>query len=144
MNSKNYDLGFSLGAGLSYIRFIPSTNNFKALVRLPAMAFQEYVADPNRDYERGEVITMPGDEVSKYLLTGDGRIQTTARIENDQVQPSLLKLFRNKEPAPWVREEFCELGFERTYQGHTYKVKVAVVDDATPPPNATDRWDQVV
>ena len=142
--------GRQVGEAISFMRFLPATNNFKALVRFPAILFQEYVHNPERMYERGEVIKLPGDNICKFLLTGDGRIQTQPRIENNQVQPSLLKLLRNSSRFPWVREEFCERGFERYWENPNrreedgwYKVIVDVVDDATPPPNAPQRWQKL-
>jgi hypothetical protein len=111
------------------------------------MLFQEYVEDHSRQYERGEVIRIGGDTVSKYLVMADGRIQEPIRIEGNEVRPSILKLFRNSNRYPWVREEFCEFGFERYYENPQrpeengwYRVIVDVVDDATPPPNNSNAW----
>jgi hypothetical protein len=148
--SEIREKGRQIGEGIALLRFLPATNNYKALNRFPAFLFQEYKPDPERNYERGEVIRMPDDSVSKYLLTGDGRIQSTPRIENNQVQPSLLKLFRNAARANWVREEFCERGFERYWENPQrpeengwYRVIVDVVDDADTPPNAPQRWERL-
>jgi hypothetical protein len=41
-----------------------------------ALMFETYAPDAERMYERGEVIKMPDGNANKYLLTGDGRIQT--------------------------------------------------------------------
>ena len=144
--SEARERGRQVGEAIGFLRFLPATNNFKALIRFPAVLFQEYVPDPERNYERGEVLKMPDDNVCKYLLQGDGRIQ------NNQPPPenSLCKLFRNNGRFPWVREEFCERGFERFWENPQrpeedgwYRVIVDTVDDGTPPPNAPQRWEKV-
>jgi len=140
---KMYDLMLGVSRGVRKIRFLPATNNYEALIDLPALLFEEYTnADPDRMYDRGEVLKMPGDKVSKYLLTGDGRIQP----DKPPPENSLCKLFRNAGldgAFEWVREEFCTRGFLRHHNGKLWRVKVDRVDDATPPPNATDRWEEV-
>jgi len=144
MNGKGkmaYDLMFGVGRGIRKIRFLPATNNYEALIDIPAMVFEEYTPDPQRMYDRGEVLRMQDDDVSKYLLTGDGRIQ------NNQPPPvnSLCKLFRNAGldgQFEWVREEFCMKGFIRSYNGKLYEVTAERVDDATAPPNS-NAWKEV-
>ena len=131
--SRAREYGGKIGEGLGFVRFLPATNNYEALVRLPALLFQEYAPDPERMYERGEVLRMPGDNVSKYLIQNDGKIQ----LDKPPPENSLCKLFRNAARADWVEEEFCERGFVRTYDdGKDYVVIVDTVDDKIPPPNS--------
>ena len=138
---KTYELMLGIGRGIRKIRFLPATNNYEALIDLPAAVFEKYKPDPERMYDRGEVLRMPGDDVSKYLLTGDGRIQ------NDRPPPenSLCKLFRNAGldgQFDWIREEFCMRGFIRRHDGKLYEVTAERVDDGTPPPNSGS-WREV-
>ena len=143
--SKARDVGKQIGKALGLIRFIPSTPNFEALVRLPAFLFQEYTVDGERMYERGEVLRMPGDLVSKYLLQGDGRIDPS----NPPPTNSLCKLFRNNGRFDWVREEYCIKDFERYYDDGSerkgwYRVTAANAgDNNTPPPNAPQVWEKL-
>ena len=144
------ELGRQTGEAVRLIRFIPTTDNFKALIRFAAIFFEEYTHEPQRDRQRGQVVKMPGDNVSKYLMENDGRIQETPRIENNEVQPRILKLFRNSSRFPWVSGEFCERGFERYWENPNrpeengwYRVIIDLVDDSTPPPNAPQRWEKL-
>jgi len=145
--SKFKEAGKQIGEGISFIKFLPATNNYEALVRLPAILFQEYEPNPERMYERGEVLKMPGDNVSKYLLTGDGRIQ------NDRPPPenSLCRLFRNRERCEWAREEYCSNGFERYYDDGDpkrtgwYKVIASNAgDNNTSPPGLPNIWKKII
>jgi hypothetical protein len=141
------EAGIDIGKGIGFIRFLPATNNYEALVRIPASLFQEYTPDNERMYERGEVLKMPGDNVSKYLLTGDGRIQT----DRPPPENSLCRLFRHSGRFEWVREEYCSRGFERHYtdpNNHErmgwYRVTANNAgDNNTPPPNIPHVWERL-
>jgi len=137
-------MGKQIAEGLAFLDIV-SERDFRGCLRLPATLYPEYAPDPEKNYARGMVLKMPGDAVSKYVFTGDGR------IPNDRPPPinSLLKLIRNLVGKyRWVREEFCEMGMwrwwdadpNRPHQHGWYEVIRPVVDDATEPPNATDRW----
>ena len=126
---------------LSLIDFSVSERNAKALVGLDYILFSEYLHDPSRQYQRGEVVRV-GEY--KYLLTNNGNITT------NPADSTLCKLFRSKAsydldgtPREWVREEFCMRGFERHYNNKWYRVKVDVVDSATPPSNDTNAWEEI-
>lgn len=125
---------------MSFIRFIPSTPNYEALVRLPAMMFREYIPDAQRMYERGEVIRV---DSCKYLLQGDGRID----IDKPPSANPLCKLFRDGGRYEWVREEYCSRGFERYYDDGDpqrtgwYRVTADNAgDNNTPPPGIPQTW----
>ena len=133
MNNVARELGQKIGEALSYVDWFFS---MESLVRLPWLFFPEYVPDGQREYRRGEVIRT-GHE--KWLLQNWGKLDPN-RPPSEQ---SLLKLFRDGNRYDWVREEYCIQGFERKYNNKWYRVKVPSVDDATPPPNATDRWDEI-
>jgi len=139
------DFGKQIAEGLAFLDII-SERDFRGCLRLPATLYPEYVPDPEIDYKRGMVLRMPGDKVSKYAFTGDGRIQNG----NPPPINSLLKLVRNLAGRyRWVREEFCEKGMWRWWdndpnrpeQHGWYEVIADIVDDATEPPNATNRWE---
>jgi len=129
---------------MAFMRFLPATNNYEALVRLPAGLFLEYVPDDQRMYERGEVLRMPGGLVCKYLFTGDGKIQ----LDKPPPENSLCRLFRNASRFEWVREEYCSNGFERFYEDPNdpnrtgwYKcIAMNAGDNNTPPPNLPQVW----
>ena len=131
--SKARDAGKSIGEALRYVDFFYS---MEALARLPAMLFAEYAPDPDRNYNRGEVVRVDN---AKYLLQNWGRI--------DPAQPppvnSLCKLFRDGGRYEWAREEYCIRGFERSYEGVWYRVTADSVDDATPPPNNPQAWERL-
>ena len=130
-----YEKGKAITKGIGYMRFLPATNNYTALVTLPYMCFEEYAPDGQRMYERGEVVRV-GRE--KYLLQGDGRID----VDKPPPVNPLCKLFRDSGRYPWVREEYCLQGFEREYNGEWYKVIADRVDDATIPPNS-QAWEKI-
>ena len=142
--SKARETGFALGriiSGVRKFRFLPATNNYESLVDLPAYLFEEYTgADPERMYERGEVLKMPLDNVSKYLLTGDGRIPA----DRPPFENSLCRLFRDASPGMWIREEYCSKGFVRYYDGAWYMVIANNAgDNNTPPPGLPQTWEKL-
>jgi len=148
MSSKAFEAGKLIGEAISHIDFSVSERNSVALVKLPSLLFPEYVPDGNREYNRGEVIRV-GSE--KYMFTNWGKIDPNnpPRIEGTQVQPSLVKLYRDSGRYNWVREEFCLQGFERYYEdtgnpSNTgwYRVISDVADGAAPPPN-DNRWSKI-
>jgi len=110
------------------LRLVDFFFSHESLTRLPAAVFDEYVPDPNRMYNRGEVITI---NECKYL------IQNWGRIDPEIPPPTnpLCKLFRDNGRYDWVREEYCSRGFERYYEDDWYRV---IADNAgdnnTPPP----------
>jgi len=131
-------------------RFLPTTSNFEQLLNLPAKTFQPYVEDSNRQYEQGEVFAF-NDWV--ILCQQSGRIQEPIRIEDNQLRPTMLKLFRGIESLDadgtarnWVREEFCIKGMQRYWQDTDpsrtgwYEVISARVDSSTPPPSDSMNW----
>jgi len=146
--NKAYEAGKTIGEAISLIDFSVSERNHIALVKLPALLFKEYVPDGNREYQRGEVIRV-GTE--KYLLQNFGKIDPNnpPRIEGNQVQPSLCKLFRDAERYNWVREEFCLKGFERYFDDGDpvrtgwYIVISDVVDNAAPPNALPQNWEKL-
>ena len=138
-----YERGYRITEGISFIRFIPSTPNFTALVTLPYTLFEKYKPDGSRMYERGEVVRV---DKEKYLLQNDGKIDPA----NPPPTNPLCKLFRDDRRYNWVREEFCLRGFERYYDGGDpgrtgwYRVIAAVADSATPPPSLVGTvWEKV-
>jgi len=143
--SKFYDTGVVLGrviSGARKIRFLPATNNYEALLDFPAFFFEAYdPADPERMYERGEVLGVPGGLVSKYLLTGDGRVDPAQGPQGS----SLCRLFRDRKGIyDWEREEYCSYGALRVYEGYTYRLTAANAgDNNTPPPNMPQIWEKV-
>ena len=142
------EMGKSIGEALRMIDYSVSERCMTALVKLPALPFEEYVPDGNREYERGEVIRVGNN---KFLIQNWGKIDPAnpPRVENGQVQPQLCKLFRDSGRYEWVKEEFCLLGFERYYddgdENRTgwYRVVSNVVDSGTPPPNDDRNWVRV-
>jgi len=145
--SKFREAGQNIAEGMRLIRFLPATNNYEALVRFPASVFQLYMPDPERMYERGEVLRMSDDNISKYLLTGDGRIS----IDKPPPKNSLCRLFRNSSRFPWEREEYCSRGFERHYvdpnsserTGWYRVIQTNAGDNNTPPPNMPQTWERL-
>jgi len=141
--SLAYEKGKAITQAIGYLRFIPSTPNYTALVTFPYLCFQEYTPDPDRMYDRGEVIRV-GRE--KYLIQNDGRIDPNIPPPEN----SLCKLFRDGGRYDWVREEFCLKDFERYYddgdpwRSGWYKVISNNVDSSTPPPNDDQNWEKVV
>ena len=132
-------IGYAIGDGLKYIDFWTAKNQ-EALVRLPYIVFAEYVPDPQREYERGEVVRMG---CNKYLLQNFGKIDPA----NPPPTNSLCKLFRDKNShdpdgtdREWVKEEYCLKGFERKYNGIWYVVIADRVDSGTPPINDAASW----
>ena len=103
---------------------------------MPAIVFEEYVPNGNREYIRGEVVTIGN---AKYLLQNWGKIDPS----NPPPTNSLCKLFRDAGRYEWVREEYCIKGYERSYNGVWYRVISTRVDSGTPPPNDTQNWGQV-
>jgi len=75
---------------------------------------------------------------NKWLLQNWGRLDPDIPLERQ----SLVKLFRDPRRYEWVREEYCINGFERSYDGVWYRVRAASVDDATPPPNNPQAWEE--
>jgi len=122
------------------LRLVDFFFSHEALVRLPPIVFQGYINDPERQYNRGEVIAI---NECKYLIQNWGRIDSQPRIEGDQVQPSLCKLFRDSGRYDWVKEEYCAKGFERFYNGEWYRVISSNVDSGTPPPNDYQNWEKL-
>jgi len=136
-------------------RFLPTTASCEQLLVLASKPgiFFEYTYDPDRQYEQGEVREYDGWTL---LLQNTGRIQEPIRIEDNQLRPSILKLFRGIEshdldgtPRHWVREEFCVHGMERYWSDSDsnregwYVVVSPRVDSATPPPNDNQNWAKV-
>lgn len=142
------DKAKGVGEAISLIDFSTSERNMVALVKLPALLFAEYVPDGERVYERGEVIRVGSN---KFLIQNFGKIDPNnpPRIESNQVEPSLCKLFRDGGRYDWVREEFCLQGFERYYDDGDanrtgwYRVISARVDSGTPPPNDYQHWEKI-
>ena len=136
--------GKQIGEALSLLDFSVSERNYEALVRLPAMLFAEYVPDPDRMYERGEVIRVGN---VKYLLQNWGRIDPNVPPE---VNP-LCKLFRDSGRYEWVREEWCSQGFERHWENADrpeesgwYRVIAANAgDNNTAPPSVPSVWAKI-
>jgi len=146
MDSKAFETGYWLGQVMKSVKdidFSVSERNAISLVNMPYIVFDEYVPDGNREYQRGEVIRI---DKEKYLLQNWGKIDPSdpPRIEDNQVRPSLVKLFRDGGLYDWVREEFCLEGFPRRYDGIVYRLKSNVCDSATPPPNDPQNWEEVV
>jgi len=140
MSQQAREAGRQVGEALTYIDFY---YGMEALVRLPAMLFGEYVPDGEREYRRGEVVRYDG---AKYLLTNWGRIDPS----NPPPTNSLCKLFRDAGRYPWVREEYCIMGFERYYEDPDpqrsgwYRVITANAgDNNTPPPNVPQTWERL-
>jgi len=142
--SAAYDKGKAITEAIGYLKFLPSTNNYIALVTFPYLLFEEYVPDGNRMYERGQVVRV---DKEKYLLQGDGRID----IDRPPPINSLCKLFRDGGEYDWVREEFCLKGFVRYWENPErpqdtgwYKV---IADNAgdnnTPPPGVPTAWEKL-
>jgi len=107
------------------------------------MLFAEYVPDPDRMYDRGEVIRV---ENGKYLIQNWGRIDPT---QPPPVNP-LCKLFRDGGRYDWVREEYCIKGFERYYDdgdpqrtGWYRVITDNAGDNVTPPPGVPQTWEKV-
>jgi len=138
--------GELVGEAISYLRFLPATNNFISLFMWPSKYFRKYV--PSDDmYERGQVVRGNTPETShkKYLLQGDGRIDKDKPLD----EQSLLKLFIGDVDGPYVREEFVMQGCNRYWlnpgrpeEDGWYKLIVPWLDDATPPPNAPQNWER--
>ena len=130
-----------IGEALSLIDFSVSERNFTALVKLPALLFTEYAEDPQREYNRGEVIRVGNN---KYLL------QNWGKIDADRPPPvnPLCKLFRDGGRYEWVREEWCIQGFERYWENAErpqdtgwYRVIAASAgDNNTPPAGVPGVW----
>jgi len=136
-------------------RYLPTTSNYDQLLMLASKPgiFAEYVDDPEAQRERGEVIAFG---FWLLLMQNDGRIQEQIRIEDNQLRPSILKMFRGIEshdpdgtPHHWIREEYCRQGMQRYWQDSDpnrtgwYEVKSMRVDSATPPPNDEQNWKKV-
>jgi len=139
-----FELGKSIARGIKKIRFLPATNNYEALIDLPAILFEEYgTRDSNAMIERGEVLKMPNDIVSKYLYQGD------VRADKPPTEETQCKLFRSAGldgSLIWVGDEFCMRGFLRRYpdaNGDLYEVTAERVDDKTPPPNS-GAWEKKI
>jgi len=130
-----------LGDIISTLDFSLSEKMFTVLVKLPATLFPEYVPDPNKRYDKGEVVRT--SDTDKYMAQN----QTTTSVHPSE-NPG-FKLFRDSGRYPWVREEFCLRGFERYYDdgdpGRTgwYRVITTSVDSATPPPNDYQNWEKI-
>jgi len=136
--SREFDVGLALGSATQMVKLIDfsvSERNHTALVIAHWSLFDEYVPDPERMYNRGEVVRVGG---SKYLLQNQGRIDLDKPPE---INP-LCKLFRDAGRYEWAREEYCLRGFERQYDGEWYRVTADRVDDSTPPPNSNS-WERV-
>ena len=147
--SEIKDKAKQIGEAINLIDFSVSERNMIALVKLPSLLFAEYVPDGNREYQRGEVIRVGSN---KFLLQNWGKIDPSnpPRIENNQVQPSLCKLFRDNGRYDWVKEEFCLKGFKRYYNDGDpnrtgwYVVVSERVDSGTPPPNDSMNWSKLI
>lgn len=146
--SRARDTGKSIGEAFQYIDFF-SGKGPDALVRLPYLIFPEYVPDPQRDYQRGEVIRVGNN---KYLLQNWGKIDDNnpPRIEGTQCYPPLCKLFRDSGRYDWVREEYCIKGFERYYDdgdpnrtGWYRVITENAGDNNTPPPGVPQTWEKL-
>jgi len=135
-------------------RFLPTTGNYEQLLRLPAKVFADFVPDPERQYEQGEVIRL---DSWKLLCQSAGKIQEPVRIEDNQIRPTMLKIFRDINshdsdgtPRHWIREEFCVQDMMRFWQDSDpnregwYRVKSLRVDSATSPPNDGLNWEKIV
>ena len=140
--SESYEKGKAITQAIGLLRFLPSDNNFKALVTFPYILFEEYLPDTNRMYERGEVVRV-GRE--KYLFQGDGRLDKSPK------ESPLCKLFRDAGRYEWVREEYCIEGFIRHWKNPSkpdengwYRVVTDNAgDNVTPPPGVPWVWERV-
>jgi len=143
--SEMREKGRQVGEALALIDFSVSERNYEALVRLPATLFAEYKPDPERMYDRGEVIRVGNTD--KYLLTNQGRID----VDKPPPENPLCRLFRDNRRYEWVREEYCSNGFERHYTDPSdakrtgcYKVIANNAgDNNTPPPNLPQTWQKL-
>ena len=135
-----YDLFKGIGEGIAYFDVI-SERSFRGCLRIPASAYPDkYVPDPDKQYARGSVVIMPGDNVSKYVAINDN-----VRIPNDKppghpdnrdfrLVRNLVGRYRH------VREEFCEQGMWRWWdedqnrpQDHGWYELTALIYDGSQP-----------
>jgi len=158
-----YEIGLEIGQrtaeGLRLLRFI-CESDYRALLRFSATSFDAYEPDPQKNWERGQVVFNPDDVVSKFLFTGDGRLNEQPRIVRQdgelRVVPNIVRLHRNVHGRHRrVRDEFCETGMWRWWdddpnreaQHGWYRVRegndgrILTVSDSTPPPNNTSVWE---
>jgi len=133
---------------VSKLRFL-TENDRITLTQFPYDCFPEFVWIQDRDYDRGEVIRFNN---YKYLLLDGGRIdegQTPATSNRCLLHRDIASYDIDGTIRKWVREEFCLQDFWRWWDADSnkpqqhgwYRVKVRLVNDATDPPNATDRWE---
>jgi len=133
--------------GITFFDVI-NERGYRGCLRMPAMLYPEYAPDPDRQYARGYVLKMPGDNISKYVTINDN-----IRIQNDKppghpdnrdfrLVRNLTGRFRH------VREEFCEKGAWRWWdedpskpQEHGwYELTAAVFDGNQAPPQIPNIW----
>jgi len=126
--------------GIAFFDVI-NERGYRGCLRVPATLYPEYVPDPNRQYTRGTVLKMPGDNVSKYVATADN-----IRIPNDRPpgHPDNRdwRLVRNLTGKyRHVKEEFCEKGAWRWWdedsnrpQDHGWYELIALVFDGNQAP----------
>ena len=125
----------------AWIREVNWYWNMKALALAPYTLFTEYDGDGNADRERGMLVIRdirPEWIGAKWLLQQDGRIDPAIPFDENP----RLKLFRDEKLHEWFKEEYCVMGYQRSYGGNVYRVKVPVVDDNTVPPNSQS-WELV-
>jgi len=141
------DVGRRTRLGIQRVKFLPTTDNFIALTDLPAIWFEEYAPDPDRQYVRGHVLKMPGDNISKYLSEHDGvRIQASRPPGHPDNRD--FKLFRNGGRYRHVRGEFVRKGWWRWWdsdpgrqqQHGWYEMLSEHNDENHDPPNVPHIW----
>ena len=136
-----------LPAVISGLRFTTESARVN-LVQMPYKYFPEFVPDPQRDYDRGEVTRMSWN---KYLLPDGGRIdqgQTPATSNRCLLHRDTASFDPDGEKRIWVREELCLLGMWRwdeesgnSAQHGWYEVITRLVASATPPYNDGANWE---
>jgi len=137
--SRAREFGKQLGMALAYVDWY---NSMEALVRMPAPAFMLYVPDPDRMYNRGEVVRIGAE---KWLLQNWGRIEVD---KPPHINP-LCKLFRDAGRYPWFSEEYCLNGFERYWEDPDsnrtgwYRLIADRIDDSTAPPFNPQAWEKL-
>jgi len=106
-----YEQFLGIGEGLAFFDVL-SERDYRGLLRLPASLYKrnEYKPDPEKQYPRGYVLKMPGDNISKYVATNDN-----IRIPNNRPpghpEQRDFRLVRNMTGKfRYIREEFLERG----------------------------------
>jgi len=136
--SKAYDLGKDLGkaitSGISKLRFLPGGDDYDALIDFPYQYFMAY--EPSDDMILRGKVRRVGRE--KWCAQSDLRLTNPPSVDVG------WKLFRDSGEYDYMREEYCLKGFPRRYNGKLYVVIADRVDDATPPPNNPQSWQEMV